>query len=387
MGYQNSNWTEQFSNLPEGWDIDPAIFERVLQERVFHCEGRNCSINGKALVRGEGMLKFVKLTGTRAMMEDDEVTPKRDPKDGEPLFEREDLERKVLCDHHVRLEEMKRDELVKNLPAELRNRGDKLEVRISTLFQNLSWVRELTKKAKRPERVAKFFLSLIKGAGLEAGIALDCIRKFDPATVKDDKKPHNFLVRGGEILGLISWDDVVTYHGVRHQNKNAFVDANLFLYSDTLAWVEERLVEWRKNADERATRMAAREAEAVERLATAKTLKQEDLDGVKNSVAELLAFFVGAAIPATESSTGGDDGRKGHSAGKPKQRRSAPPPAARQIDEQLDAGGRANPFDTPDVIVDDQAGSSKPTHAVALGDRPEISQVLAAVRAAIDPTK
>lgn len=385
---QNPNWTAQFTSLPDGWDTDPAIFEQVIQEHVFSCEGANCPIRGKALVKGEGMLKFVKVTGTKAVMETNGITPKRDP-DGDPLFERRDLKRKILCSHHLRFEEQIKTEAMKSLPEEFRKRGDKMEVQTSTLFQNLSWVRELTKKAKRPERVAKFFLSLTEGADLQSGIMLDCIQPF----TKDDKKPHNFLIRGGEVLGIIPWDDVAIYNGVRHQNKNAFVDGNLFLYSDsTLAWVEERLVEWRKSADEKSATRMAREAEAAERLATVQTRKQEELASVKNAAAEILAFFVGAT-PPTEPTTDGDgrnerrkeprgNGRKDRADGAPK-RKSSPPPAARQIDEQLVEGGRVTPLSdgTPDVIVDDQAGSSKPTSAVALGDRPEISEKLEAVRA------
>lgn len=379
---KNLDWTDQFSDLPEGWDIDPALFERIIQERVFHCEGANCSIRGKILAKGEGMLKFVKITATKAVMEKDGITPMRDPKSesGDPLFERLDVERKVRCDHHARLKELVVGEVMENLPEKLRKRGDKLVVKTSTLFQNLSWVREMTQKAKRPERVAAFFLSLTKGAGLEIGVALDCIQPFVPATYKDDKKPHDFLIRGGALLGLVRRDDVAIYYGALHQHKGAFISANLFLYDKSmLAYVEERLVEWKQGADKQAATKAAREAAAAERLATAQTLKQEELEGVKQGAADLLAFLVGAATPATESS-GDDDGRKGKKS--PKQRKSAPPSAARQIDEQLDAGERATLSDgTPDVLVDEHAGESRPTLAVSLGESPEIAVQLAAVRA------
>lgn len=382
---RNPNYTKQFQGLPEDWDTIPAVFERVLQEHIFHCEGTNCSIKGKALVKG-GMLKFVKLVTIKMVTKEDGVTPERDKRTGEKIFDHQDWKRKVLCERHTRFQEEVARESTAKLPDKFRTRGDKVEVNIFTLFQNLNFLRGEIWKNKRPERVAKFFLSLTEGAGIEAGVALNCIVPFDPAIPKDEA--HNYLIRGGEVIGMVMYEDRHTYNGVRCQNRAAFVRANLYLYScSTLEYVEERLVEWRMSSDEKSATRAKRQAEAVEQGAVAKARQAEAVRRRDEDVAEALAFWVDKTAPSTEEPTGGGrkeprgNGRKGGRADGAPKRKSSPPPAARQIAAQLDDGERAAlSSDTPDVIVDDQAGSSKPTYAVALGDRPEISEKLEEIR-------
>lgn len=387
--YQNPNWTTQFQGFPEGWDTDPAIFDKMVEEHEFTCEGENCPIRGTAVSngeRGEGNLHFVKLVYTSLAMEADGVTPKRHPETGQKFFGHEDLWRHVFCYQHRRWAEGVAKKSHEGLSAEVKKRGDKVEAQSFPLFKNLKKLAEMSRKGKRSERVAKFFLSLTEGADISVGVALDCIQPFNPATPKDEA--HNYLIRGSEIIGLLAYEDVRIYGGIRHQHKAEFVSANLYLYADsTLAYVEERLVEWRQGADEKAAIKAAREAEAAERRRQAEDHRQESVISRDTAAAEVLALIKGATTPSAEPTVGGKgprNGRKDRADGTPKRRSAPPPSAARQIDEQLDAGGRASLSDTtPDVIVDEHAGEMRPTSSVALGDRPEVAAQLAAARASI----
>lgn len=390
MSYQNQNWTTQFKGLPEGWDTDPAVFNKTVEEYEFACEGENCPIKGHAVANDgrEGNLYFVKLVYTSLAMEEDGVTPKRDKETGQKFFGHEDLWRHVFCYQHTRWAEGVAQKSHEGLSADVKKRGDKVEAQSFPLFKNLRKLAEMSRKGKRSERVAKFFLSLTsltEGADISVGVGLDCIKPFDPATPKDEV--HNYLIHGGKILGLLAYEDVRIYHGVRHQHKAEFIAANLYLYTDsTLVWVEERLVEWRKTADENAATESAREAKALERRHEAEVQREASVSSRDTAAAEVLALIKSATTPSTEPTVGGS--REGKQPKQRKQRKSAPPSAARQIDEQLDAGERATlASDTPDVIIDEHAGETRPTSAVALGDRPEVARQLAAARIAIEPTE